>query len=56
MWPNPQETADLVTYTEEIPIGKLHFFVQRLAFTTTFPFTNYASFINNLRIIYSQII
>ena len=26
MWPNPQETADLVTFTEEIVYGKLHFF------------------------------
>ena len=26
MWPNPQETADLVTFTEEILNGKLHFF------------------------------
>ena len=25
MWPNPQETADLVTVTEEILNGKLHF-------------------------------
>ena len=25
MGPNPQETADLVTLTEEIPNGKLHF-------------------------------
>ena len=25
MWPNPQETADLVTFTEEILEGKLHF-------------------------------
>ena len=25
MWPNPQETADLVTFTEEIVDGKLHF-------------------------------
>ena len=25
MWPNPQETADLVTFTEEILHGKLHF-------------------------------
>ena len=24
MWPNPQETADLVTFTEEILNGKLH--------------------------------
>ena len=25
MWPNPQFPADLVTFTEEIPDGKLHF-------------------------------
>ena len=25
MWPNPQEIADLVTLTEEILNGKLHF-------------------------------
>ena len=25
MWPNPQETEDLVTFTEEIFNGKLHF-------------------------------
>ena len=25
MWPNPQKTADLVTFTEEIHNGKLHF-------------------------------
>ena len=25
MWPNPQETAHLVTFTEEILYGKLHF-------------------------------
>ena len=25
MWPNPQETTDLVTFTEEILSGKLHF-------------------------------
>ena len=28
MLPNPQETSDLVTFTEEVPNGKLHFFVQ----------------------------
>ena len=26
MWTNPQETADLVTFTEEILNGKLHIF------------------------------
>ena len=25
MWPNPQETVDLVTFTEEIFNGKRHF-------------------------------
>ena len=25
MWPNPQESADLVTFTEEILNRKLHF-------------------------------
>ena len=25
MWPNPQETADLVTFTEEILNEKFHF-------------------------------
>ena len=25
MWPNPQETADLVTFTEEILMGKFVF-------------------------------
>ena len=25
MWPNPQETAALVAFTEEIVNGKLHF-------------------------------
>ena len=25
MWPNPQETTDLVTFTYEILNGKLHF-------------------------------
>ena len=30
MWPNPQKTADLVTFTEEIFNGKYHFLVQCL--------------------------
>ena len=25
MWPNPQETAELVSFTDEILNGKLHF-------------------------------
>ena len=28
MWPDPQETVDSVTFTEEIVNGKLDFFVQ----------------------------
>ena len=28
MWRNLQDTADFVTFTEEILNGKLHFFVQ----------------------------
>ena len=28
MWPNPQETMDLATFTEKILIGKLLLFVQ----------------------------
>ena len=30
MWPNPQETADLFTFTEEILNGKLYFLCNRL--------------------------
>ena len=32
MWPNPQETADLVTYTEEIFNGKLYFLYSKGAY------------------------
>ena len=28
MWPSPQETVDLVTFTEEILNGKFQFFLQ----------------------------
>ena len=31
MWPNPQESADMVAFTEEILNGKLHFCVVQLA-------------------------
>ena len=30
MWPKLQEIADLVTFTEETPNGKLHFFACRV--------------------------
>ena len=29
MWPNPQKTVDLVTFTEEILNGRLHFLCKR---------------------------
>ena len=32
MQPNPQETADLVTFTEEILNGKLHFLCSAIKF------------------------
>ena len=36
MWPNPQETADLVTFTEEIfNGGKLHFLCSVKSHPTT---------------------
>ena len=31
MWPNPQETADLATFTEKGLIGKKNFYVQCVA-------------------------
>ena len=34
MLPNPQETADLVTFTEEIPNEKLHFLCSELFLLT----------------------
>ena len=33
MWSNPQETADLVIFTEEIFNGKLHFLYSEGFFT-----------------------
>ena len=35
MWPNPQETEDLVTFTEEILNGKLHFLCSELFLKAT---------------------
>ena len=34
MWPNPQKTADLVTFTEEILNEKLHFLWSESAIDT----------------------
>ena len=30
MWPDPQETADLITFTEKILNGKLHFLCSKI--------------------------
>ena len=35
MWPNPQEATDLVTFTEEILNGKLHFLSSEILVMTT---------------------
>ena len=40
MWSNPQETADLLTFTEEIPNGKLHFFVLSILLRCSLPLDN----------------
>ena len=34
MWPNPQDTTNLVTFTEKILNGKLHFFCSVKVFRT----------------------
>ena len=44
MWPNPQETKDLVTFTEEILNGKVPFFVQCSRSGADFNSLNFASF------------
>ena len=41
MWPNPLETADLVTITEEIIYGKLHFLYSELYFIHIILLNNY---------------
>ena len=38
MWQNPPETADLITFTEEIRNGKLHFLCCFISFMSTRPF------------------
>ena len=35
MWPNPQETSDLVTFTEEILNGELHFLCSNMIIKVT---------------------
>ena len=48
MWPNPQETADLVTFNEEIFNGKLQFFVQfYINFLNPEIYLNYQFIYNN---------
>ena len=40
--PNPQETADLVTFTEEILNGKLHFLCSDIKLQQTYFFQRYS--------------
>ena len=55
MWPNPQETAYLVTFTEKIPNGKLHFLCSAIGLSiscgqfvwkNTFPIAFWAFFVS----------
>ena len=48
MSPNPQETADLVTFTEEILNGKLYFFAQSFLASVD-PMGDTAHIRNNIR-------
>ena len=63
MWPNPQEAADFVTFTEEILNGKLHilssvtiyvfsFLELRFWFTVYFSKSWYQQFANTLVIFF----
>ena len=45
MWPNPQENADLLTFTEEILNGKLHFLCSEF-FSTDWKVTYYATLVS----------
>ena len=52
MWANPQETVDLVTFTEEILNGKLHFlcfnkFANNARLFMTSLFMTFQRFINS---------
>ena len=51
MWPNPQEAADLVTFTEEIPNGKLHFLYSENAIVTQRLRASFSWNSNELRIV-----
>ena len=41
MWPNSQETADLVTFTEEIVNGKLLFLCIKIIFESFWKYYEY---------------
>ena len=48
MWPNSQGTADLVTFTQEILNGKLHFLCSVMLFLENFICNNFRRlFISN---------
>ena len=44
MWPNPHFPADLVTFTEEILDGKLHFLCSDLGLKSLENFSNFSRF------------
>ena len=51
MWPNPQENMNLVTFTEEIINGKIHFcavYVLKKLLSTSFLAKNFSFFKNPL--------
>ena len=53
MWPNPQETVDLVKFTEEILKGKLHF-LSRDKWMALNPFNVTGLFLYPLKILENQ--
>ena len=55
MWPNPQESADLITFTEKSVSGKLHFFaVFAFYISDRKQYTSINGFNSNLTNIYGE--
>ena len=50
MWPNPRETANLVTFTEEILNGKLHFLWSEKIIILNFLFRPISLFPSNFEV------
>ena len=49
MWPNPQETVDLVTFTEEIPNENFIFYAVKNVHVSIFSISRQAFFIKSAR-------